>query len=98
MAIEIVYVDEDVLDWLSVHKSDMSMADMETNSQLGYAEFKVLTDCGLTLKQFHVVLLYYFCGVKQVEIARIMGIDESTVREHLTYAKKKIFKKLSKNL
>ena len=97
MAIEIIYVEEEVLDWLNIHKSPMPMACMETNSHLGYAEFKVLSDCNLTLKQFHVVLLYYFCGKSEREVGRIMKIDRSTVNEHLMYSKKKILKKLTKN-
>ena len=97
MAIELLYVDEETLDWLSVHKSPMLMHEMETNGHLGYEEFKVLADCGLTLKQFHVVLLYYLCGKKQVEIARIMRINQQNVSNYLFWAKKKIFKKLSKS-
>jgi len=98
MAIEIVYVEDDVLDWLNFHKSPMPMAEMETDSRLGYAEFKVLADCGLTLKQFHVILLYYFCGMKQREIARITRTSQPTIAEHLQYAKKKILKKLKNTL
>jgi len=95
-SIELLYVDEDYLDWLSVHKSPMPMVDMETNGHLGYEEFKVLADCGLTLKQFHVVLLYYFCGKKQPEIARITRTSRPTVTIHIKRAKKKILKKLLK--
>jgi len=94
--IELLYVDEDTLDWLSVHKSPMPMAEMETDGYLGYEEFKVLADCGLTLKQFHVVLLYYFCGKKQAEIARIMRINQSNASRYLSQSKKKILKKLTK--
>ena len=91
-----IYVDEAALDWLNFHKSPMSMAEMETNNRLGYAEFKVLADCGLTLKQFHVILLYYLCGMKQREIARITRTSRPTVTIHLKRAKKKILKKLLK--
>ena len=97
MGIELVYVDEDTLDWLSIHKSPMLMHEMETNGYLGYKEFKVLADCGLTLKQFHVVLLYYFCGKKQAEIARIMRLSQQAVSQYLVWAKKKILKKLLKS-
>ena len=96
MAIELLYVDEETLDWLSVHKSPMLMHEMETNGYLGYEEFKILADCGLTLKQFHVVLLYYFCGKKQAEIARITRTSQQTVATHLKRAKKKLLKKLLK--
>jgi len=96
MAIELLYVDEGVLDWLSVHKSNMSMADIGTDPRLGYKEFKVIAACGLTLKQIHVVLLSYFCGKTERDIGEIMRIDRSTVNEHLLYAKKKMFKKLKK--
>ena len=97
MAIDIIYVDDDVLDWLNIHKSYMSMAEMETNQRLGYKEFKCLVGCGLTLRQFHVVLLYYFCELNQSEIARIMRIDQSTVSQYLMWSKKKILKKLIKS-
>ena len=96
MAIELLYVDEDAIEWLNVNKSVMSMADMETDPRLGYKEFKVIADCGLTFKQIHVVLLFYFCGMKQREIARIMRIDRANVSQYLTWAKKKIYKKLLK--
>ena len=98
MAIELLYVDEGALEWLNIHKSAMSMAEMETDPRIGYAEFKVLTDCNLTLKQFHVILLFYFCGMKQTEIARITMTSQPTVAEHLQYAKKKILKKLKNTL
>ena len=96
MAIELLYVDEDAIEWLNVNKSVMSMADMETDPRLGYKEFKVIADCGLTLKQIHVVLLFYFCGIKQPEIARIIRTSRPTVTIHLKRAKKKIRKKLLK--
>ena len=96
MAIELVYVKENTLEWLNAHKSPMPMVDMETNGHLGYEEFKVLADCDLTLKQFHVVLLYYFCGKKQVEIARITRTSQSNVAHQIIKAKKKILKKLQK--
>ena len=96
MAIELLYVDEDVIEWLNVNKSVMSMADMETDPRLGYKEFKVIADCGLTLKQIHVVLLFYFCGMKQTEIAGIMRINQSNVSGYLSQSKKKILKKLTK--
>jgi len=96
MTIEIVYVEEDTLEWLNFHKSSMPTSDMETNPRLGYAEFMVLADCGLTLKQFHVALLYYFCGKKQREIARIMRINQSNASRYLSQSKKKILNKLTK--
>ena len=96
MAIELVYVKENTLEWLNAHKSPMPMVDMETNGHLGYEEFKVLADCGLTLKQFHVVLLYYFCGKKQPEIARITRTSKQSVSIHIQRAKKKILQKLLK--
>ena len=95
---KLVYVDNDTLDLISANDSPMPMADMETDSRLGYKEFKVLSDCNLTLKQFHIVLLYYFCGKKQREIARIMSISPQAVSNYLMWAKKKILKKLKKNL
>ena len=96
MAIELLYVDEDAIEWLNVNKSVMSMADMETDPRLGYKEFKVIADCGLTLKQIHVVLLFYFCGMKQREIARITRTSQPTITVHLKRANKKILKKLLK--
>ena len=93
---DLITVDEETLDWLNFHKSPMSMAEMETNRELGCAEFRVLADCGLTLKQFHVVLLYYFCELKQREISKIMRMNQSNVSRYLSQSRKKILKKLTK--
>ena len=94
--IEIVYVEEDTFDLMSANNSPMPMADMETDSRLGYKEFKCLASCGLTLKQFHIIMLYYFCGLKQDEIARITRTSVSSVQNQVQKSKRKILKTLKK--
>ena len=95
---DLIYVDEDTLDWLNFHKSPMPMAEMERDIELGYAEFKCLVGYGLTLKQFHIALLYYFCGLKQCEIARIIRTSQPNVSQQIRKLKERIAKHLVNGL
>lgn len=47
----------------------------------------------LTIKQREVFILHYIKGIPNLKIAQKLNIDESSVRERLYWAKKKISKK-----
>lgn len=51
----------------------------------------------LTVKQREVFILHYIKGFSKVQIAALLNIDESSVRERLSWAQKKILNNFLKH-
>lgn len=50
----------------------------------------------ISIKQREVIILYYDDGLSMYEIAEKLGVDPTSVRDRLKYAKKKLERELSK--
>ena len=87
-----------------IGESELAWEDNDTYDPIALAESK---DVKRTLDELigelpndqrHTLLLYYYEGMTQSEIAEIFECSLSTVKSRLTYAKKKMKEKLEKKL
>lgn len=65
-----------------------------TNSDLYRRAVKALSNVvenGLTTRQKQVIMLYYFKRLNMPEIAKLLGLDKSTVSRTIKRARDKIF-------
>ena len=84
---------EPKLDYLA-QLSTLSLAEMQTDVQLGIQEWHYVKKAGLTDQQMQCMWLYFWDKLIQVEIGEKLGITQQTVQQHLEYGKKKLIKML----
>lgn len=71
----------------ALHERALDFSERNRENKRLYAAMDHLTD-----KQKTIIYLFYFQGVKQVEIAREMGISVQMVKNHLIASRKKLKK------
>jgi predicted DNA-binding protein (UPF0251 family) len=65
-------------------------------SPLGYDELRVLSQCGLTDRQWQCIVNYYFDGLSLRQAGILLGISKQAVWIHIKKAKKIISQKFQR--
>ncbi|MCY8256411.1 hypothetical protein MOC12_20855 [Bacillus spizizenii] len=63
--------------------NDFSISDM-------LIDFEMAVDCALTERQKQVIKLSYFKDMRQVDVAKVLGLSQQTVQEHTVKAIKNL--------